>query len=89
LAKRVAFDPATSGSVIGRLEAKGWVVRQADPNDRRRKLLVVTPAGVQALGLIQADVARIQEKILSPLTPQEQSQFVQLLSRLVQGHQTD
>ncbi|WP_353237029.1 MarR family winged helix-turn-helix transcriptional regulator [Limnohabitans sp.] len=89
LAKRVAFDPATSGSVIGRLEAKGWVVRQADPNDRRRKLLVVTPAGVQALGLVQADVARIQEKILSPLTPQEQSQFVQLLSRLVQGHQTD
>lgn len=89
LAKRVAFDPATSGSVIGRLEAKGWVVRQADPKDRRRKLLVVTPAGVQALGLVQADVARIQEKILSPLTPQEQSQFVQLLSRLIQGHQAD
>jgi DNA-binding MarR family transcriptional regulator len=89
LAKRVAFDPATSGSVIGRLEAKGWVVRKADPNDRRRKLLVVTPAGVQALSLVQADVARIQEKILSPLSPQEQSQFVQLLSRLVQGHQAD
>ena len=89
LAKRVAFDPATSGSVIGRLEAKGWVVRKAAPNDRRRKLLVVTPAGVQALGLVQADVARIQEKILSPLTPQEQRQFVQLLLRLVQGHQAD
>jgi DNA-binding MarR family transcriptional regulator len=48
LAKRVAFDPATSGSVIGRLEAKAWVERKADPNDRRRKLLVVTAAGVQA-----------------------------------------
>jgi DNA-binding MarR family transcriptional regulator len=89
LAKRVAFDPATSGSVIGRLEAKGWVARKADPNDRRRKLLVVTRAGVQALGLVQADVARIQEKILSPLSPQEQGQFVRLLSRLVQGHPTD
>jgi DNA-binding MarR family transcriptional regulator len=89
LAKRVAFDPATSGSVIGRLEAKGWVARKADPNDRRRKLLVVTRAGVQALGLVQADVARIQEKILSPLSPQEQGQFVRLLSRLVQGHPTE
>lgn len=89
LAKRVAFDPATSGSVIGRLEGKGWVVRQADPNDRRRKLLVVTQAGVLALGLVQADVARIQEKILSPLTLEEQSQFVLLLSRLVRGHQAD
>jgi DNA-binding MarR family transcriptional regulator len=89
LAKRVAFDPATSGSVIGRLEAKGWVVREADPSDRRRKLLVVTPQGVQALAHIQSDVARVQEKILAPLTLQEQSQFVHLLSRLVQGHQAD
>ncbi len=87
LAKRVAFDPATSGSVIGRLEAKGWVVREADRSDRRRKLLVVTPQGVQALASIQSDVSQVQEKILAPLTAQEQSQFVHLLSRLVQGHQ--
>ena len=87
LAKRVAFDPATSGSVIGRLESKSWVVREADPADRRRKLLWVTPQGVQALASIQTDVARVQEKILSPLSAQEQSQFVHLLSRLVQGHQ--
>ncbi len=89
LAKRVAFDPATSGSVIGRLEAKGWIARQADPADRRRKLLVVTAQGVQALARIQSDVAVVQEKILSPLTPHEQTQFVQLLARLVQGHQAD
>lgn len=89
LAKRVAFDPATSGSVIGRLEAKGWVVREADPADRRRKLLVVTAQGVQALSGIQADVATVQAMILSPLSPQEQSQFVHLLARLVHGHQAD
>ena len=63
------------------------MVREADPTDRRRKLLVVTPAGVQALAGIQSDVAQVQEKILSPLTTLEQSQFVHLLSRLVQGHQ--
>ena len=87
LAKRVAFDPATSGSVIGRLEAKGWVVRQADPTDRRRKLLVVTPHGKQALASIQDDVARVQAKILSPLPQADQQLFVNLLSRLVQGHE--
>jgi DNA-binding MarR family transcriptional regulator len=87
LAKRVAFDPATSGSVIGRLEAKGWVVRQADPTDRRRKLLVVTPQGKQALASIQDDVARVQAKILSPLPQADQQLFVNLLSRLVQGHE--
>lgn len=87
LAKRVAFDPATSGSVIGRLEAKGWVVRQADPTDRRRKLLVVTPQGANAMVDIQAAVAKVQAQILSPLSLDEQQQFVVLLSRLIQGHE--
>jgi DNA-binding MarR family transcriptional regulator len=87
LAKRVAFDPATSGSVIGRLEAKGWVVRQADPEDKRRKLLVVTQQGMQAMACIQADVARVQEQILSPLSREDQKRFVSLLSQLVQGHE--
>lgn len=48
LAARVAFDAATSGSVIGRLEARGWVRRVPDMRDRRRKLLWVTPAGEAA-----------------------------------------
>ena len=87
LAKRVAFDPATSGSVIGRLESKGWVDRCADPVDRRRKLLVLTPEGLQALSGMQSSVAQVQAEILSPLTPQEQGQFMRLLSRLVTGHE--
>ena len=87
LAKRVAFDPATSGSVIGRLESKGWVERRADEVDRRRKLLVLTPQGLRALAGMQSAVAAVQSTILSPLAPTEQAQFMQLLSRLVAGHE--
>ena len=87
LAKRVAFDPATSGSVIGRLEAKGWLTRQAHATDRRRKLLVVTPEGMQALASMQAAVADVQTQILAPLNADEQKQFVDLLARLVAGHE--
>lgn len=87
LAKRVAFDPATSGSVIGRLEAKGWLTRQAHATDRRRKLLVVTPEGLQALANMQTAVAEVQTQILAPLNADEQKQFVDLLARLVAGHE--
>jgi DNA-binding MarR family transcriptional regulator len=87
LAKRVAFDPATSGSVIGRLEAKGWLVRQAHATDRRRKLLVITPQGMDALAGMQAAVAEVQARILAPLGREEQKQFVDLLARLVAGHE--
>jgi len=87
LAKRVAFDAATSGSVIGRLEAKGWVRRDADDQDRRRKLLWPTAKGTRALSGMQTAVAQVQVQILSPLNTDEQAQFVGLLARLVQGHE--
>jgi DNA-binding MarR family transcriptional regulator len=87
LAKRVAFDPATSGSVIGRLEGKGWVTRRADEVDRRRKLLVLTPQGLKALAEMQSAVADVQKAILSPLSPADQALFMRLLTQFVAGHE--
>ena len=87
LANRVAFDAATSGSVIGRLEAKGWVRREADLQDRRRKLLYVTPEGAAALGRMNAAVERAQQRILAPLAAQDQTTFMNLLEQLVAGHE--
>jgi len=87
LANRVAFDAATSGSVIGRLEAKGWVRREADVQDRRRKLLYVTPLGARMLARMNAAVEKAQQNILAPLSAADQLAFMQLLSRLVAGHE--
>lgn len=87
LANGVAFDPATSGSVIGRLESKGWVRREPDPDDRRRKLLFVTPLGQAAVAQMKAAVDQVQQNILAPLSASEQAQLVDLLARLVAGHE--
>jgi DNA-binding MarR family transcriptional regulator len=87
LSGRVAFDPATSGSVIGRLEAKGWVKREADPKDRRRKLLWTTPEGEQVALQMKRAVSRAQQRIVSPLDVQERDQLAQLLRKLVAGHE--
>jgi DNA-binding MarR family transcriptional regulator len=88
LANRVAFDAATSGSVIGRLEAKGWVRREPDANDRRRKLLFVTPEGASALQRMNAAAERAQQNILAPLASQDQLTFMRLLAQLVAGHES-
>ncbi|QJC56284.1 Transcriptional regulator HosA [Polaromonas vacuolata] len=85
LAARVAFDPATFGSVIGRLEAKGWVVRQADPQDRRRKLLWITTDGSKLAISMKRAVTKAQQRILAPLSSAEQAQFSLLLAKLVSG----
>lgn len=85
LAARVALDAATSGSVIGRLENKGWLRREADPSDRRRRLLWVTPEGTRVAAGMQQAVARVQDRITGPLTDGERDQLMALLGKLVAG----
>lgn len=85
LSGRVAFDAATSGSVLGRLEAKGWVRREADPLDKRRKLLWTTPEGEQVALKMKRAVSRAQQRIVSPLNAREREQLAALLTKLVAG----
>lgn len=87
LAGRVAFDAATSGSVIGRLEAKGLIRREADPADRRRKLLWVTPEGQKIALQMKRSVSRVQSRLLEPLSDAERAQLGSLLGKLIAGHE--
>jgi DNA-binding MarR family transcriptional regulator len=87
LSGRVAFDPATFGSVIGRLEAKGWVQRQADPGDRRRKLLWTTAEGEKVALQMKRAVSKAQKRIVGPLGIDERAQLSELLGKLVAGHE--
>lgn len=87
LSGRVAFDAATSGSVIGRLEAKGWVRREPDARDKRRKLLWVTGEGEKAAQRMKGAVTTAQERIVGTLDDAEQAQLVALLGKMVAGHE--
>jgi len=89
LAGKVAFDAATFGSVIGRLEARGWVKRKPDGKDRRRKLLWVTPDGQKAALAMKRAVAKAQTRILGPLERDERDQLIALLDKLVNRPSTD
>jgi DNA-binding MarR family transcriptional regulator len=84
LAQRVFFDAATSGSVIGRLEAKGWIYRQQDEADKRRRLLWLTPEGKKMVQRMSRPAAAVQERLMEPLGSAERKVFLQLLAKLVQ-----
>lgn len=86
LSARVAFDPATLGSVVSRLESKGWVKRQADPDDKRRKLLWITPEGADVALKMKRAVRHAQQRIVSPLSKDESAQLTALLRKLIAGH---
>ena len=61
--------------------------RESDPDDRRRKLLWVTPEGAETALRMKRAVTKVQTRILEPLNTSEREQFVRLLGKLVAGHE--
>ena len=82
LAGLVAYDRATLGKVIDRLEARGLVRRTTSPSDRRAKTLILHEAGQAMLDQAGPHVRALQPDILSGLNADERSVFVSLLTKL-------
>ncbi|MDM7948845.1 MarR family transcriptional regulator [Hydrogenophaga sp.] len=78
LAETISFDRATIGGVIDRLELKGLVKRTVSKEDRRARVLHITPAGEQLLATIRPVVEALQAEILGPLSPAERKTFLAL-----------
>ena len=83
LAGRIALDTSTTAGVVDRLEARGLLRRCVSPEDRRVRLLALTPAGELLLAQTLPGMERTQERILEPLNPEQRQQFMALLLQLV------
>ncbi|MGI9218192.1 MAG: MarR family winged helix-turn-helix transcriptional regulator [Hydrogenophaga sp.] len=83
LARAIALDTSTTGGVVDRLEARGWLERRLSPDDRRARQLFLTPEGQQGLADTLPGVQRSQEQVLAPLTPRQRIEFMRLLRLLV------
>jgi len=83
LAGRVAIDTSTGATVCARLEQKGLLERRVLPVNRRQRALFVTPAGQHLLDRVLPAVQRLRERVLAPLAPAEQQEFMRLLDKLV------
>jgi DNA-binding MarR family transcriptional regulator len=83
LARTIALDTSTTGGVIDRLEARGWLERRLSPEDRRARQLFLTPVGEQGLADTVPAMLRAQEQILAPLTERQRAEFMRLLMILV------
>lgn len=78
LAATICFDRATIGGVIDRLERKGLVLRVVSAQDRRARLLQLTPEGEQLLLACHPVVMALQTDILANLSPEERERFLSL-----------
>lgn len=83
VAARIAYDRATIGGVIDRLEQKGWVERQVSQRDRRAREVRLTESGHAIFARIQPVVTALQDEILPGLSTDERSQFLALAHKAV------
>ena len=82
LGRLVSMDVATVKGVVDRLAKRGLAVTRADPDDRRRVVVSLTPAGRKLYAASAARAGRVTEETLHPLTPREREQLLGLLRRL-------
>ncbi|HFF2090137.1 TPA: MarR family winged helix-turn-helix transcriptional regulator [Pseudomonas aeruginosa] len=82
LGRLTAMDAATIKGVVERLDKRGLIQRSADPDDGRRLLVSLSPAGRAELEAGLAAAREINRQALAPLSPQEQETLRGLLARL-------
>lgn len=82
LAERTDTDPMTVSGIVERLEAKGYVRRQPDPNDSRAKLVFVTDIGREMVIEVRAQAMAREPLIFSGISDAEFETVLNTLTRL-------
>jgi DNA-binding MarR family transcriptional regulator len=85
LGATLMVDPNNCVLLLNELDEQGFVERQRDPQDRRRHIVVITPAGVKALNKAEAKLEALEGEVLANLDTAEREQLRDLLARAMDG----
>ena len=85
LAVTLGMDPTNVVALLNELEADDLVRRRRSPEDRRRHTVSLTEAGRRRLNEIEDLLSGVEQRVLDPLTPEEQQTLYSLLSRAASG----
>jgi DNA-binding MarR family transcriptional regulator len=83
LADTLACDASNVTGLVDRLESRGLVRRRPSPEDRRVKVLDLTPTGARLRSLLVERMTAPPEN-LRRLSAREQRMLVQILTRLLE-----
>ncbi len=86
LAQTIGYDAATIGGVIDRLAARGLVLRNVSPQDRRARLISPTDEGMRILKAVIPRVLQTQDRLLEPLSASERKELMRLMSTLIEAN---
>ncbi len=84
IAQTLSCEPSNITGIVDRLEGRGFVTREADPQDRRVKLVAATGAGQDASEELRESLNFAREP-LAALAEDERRALRDLLRRMLSG----
>jgi DNA-binding MarR family transcriptional regulator len=85
LGEQMHVDANNLVLLLNDAEANGWVERRRDPTDRRRHIVVLTDAGVEALKHAEEAIEDVEDQVLGPLNAEERANLRRLLQKAAGG----
>ena len=85
VASVLAIDPSTASRLVDQRVADGLLERSPDPEDRRRAVLRLTPAGAALLEELAASRREMLDEVTADWTATDRRALERLLVRLVDG----
>jgi DNA-binding MarR family transcriptional regulator len=83
LGRSTGIDRSDVTAALAELESRNLIERAADPGNKRRNIVTLTPQGTERLNDLDILVGTIQDELLAPLTATQRRQFITLISRLL------
>ncbi|GAA4056879.1 MarR family winged helix-turn-helix transcriptional regulator [Streptomyces shaanxiensis] len=82
LGRSVQLDPKDLVGILNDLQSAGLVVREPDPNDRRKNAVSLTGEGGRLLKRCEKAAREANDALLAPLSAAERDRFMDLLIRI-------
>jgi MarR family 2-MHQ and catechol resistance regulon transcriptional repressor len=79
---RVMLTSGSMTTAIDRLEARGLVERRVQPEDRRTRMVFLTPDGEKLISCAFAEHSRAMESLGQTLSPAERASAIRILKKL-------
>ncbi|MDP7426168.1 MAG: MarR family transcriptional regulator [Rhodospirillales bacterium] len=86
LGAETGIDRTNVADVLTRLEKIKFIRRITNPKDRRMRLVTITRKGEAFIEKTQSRVEKAQQRLLEPLSSNDQAKFLSLLRKLIEAN---
>jgi DNA-binding MarR family transcriptional regulator len=83
LAEMLMLDANNCVLLLNELDDAGYIERRRDPEDRRRHIVEITPAGLEALAEGERRLDDLEDEVLGNLGTAERRQLHDLLAKAI------